>query len=368
MADADPQDPQPVAALEDRVDLALDDNPEMRAAAAGLMIAHYREEAEAGSTRALVSLGDLLKEQGDLAGARAAWQRVIESADVDWAGPAMTSLVNLLRDQDDADGLRDVYRAGLASGNPDALYALDAIGQHLAARGDIEGAHTAWQEAIEAGYEHADDLRELMDPQAGNPDDDIYPADLPAEFDPGHVIRAGVTVLERGLPALPATLSYQMAIPVAYWTADRCAVVLFLLFRRIGRGDRHPIALRVTYARGEQGWTPHGHAHGSLFDHDPIARPGDRREMDGQPLVTGGSSQARLQPPAGQPAVILTGRAGPEVTQIALIQDGREDRRPLESHFGAWVVCTERLTSFQVAGLAGDGTVLARVGWTGGSG
>jgi hypothetical protein len=53
------------------------------------------------------------------------------------------------------------------------------------------------------------------------------------------------------------------------------------------------------------------------------------------------------------------GRVGPAVTQIALIQDGHEDRRPLESHLGAWVICTEQASPFQVnihvptAGLAG---------------
>ena len=32
---------------------------------------------------------------------------------------------------------------------------------------------------------------------------------------------------------------------------------------------------------------------------------------------------------------------------------------PVQSHFGAWVVCAERLGPFQVTGLASDGTVLA---------
>jgi len=48
----------------------------------------------------------------------------------------------------------------------------------------------------------------------------------------------------------------------------------------------------------------------------------------------------------------------------ALIQDGHEDRRPLQSHFGAWVVCAERLGPFQVAGLASDGTPLATLDYS----
>ena len=41
-----------------------------------------------------------------------------------------------------------------------------------------------------------------------------------------------------------------------------------------------------------------------------------------------------------------------------MIQDGSEDRRPLESHFGAWVVCTEQPGEFEVAGLDQEGNVV----------
>ncbi len=37
-------------------------------------------------------------------------------------------------------------------------------------------------------------------------------------------------VLRRGLPPLPGKLTYQMSIPVAYWTASLRAVVFFLGF------------------------------------------------------------------------------------------------------------------------------------------
>jgi hypothetical protein len=59
----------------------------------------------------------------------------------------------------------------------------------------------------------------------------------------------------------------------------------------------------------------------------------------------------------------MAGRVAPEVKQIALIQDGQEDRRALESHFGAWVVCTEQPTPFVVTALAEDGSVLGSVSW-----
>jgi hypothetical protein len=67
------------------------------------------------------------------------------------------------------------------------------------------------------------------------------------------------------------------------------------------------------------------------------------------------------RPAPGEPAMVEHGRVGPAVTQIALIQDGHEDCRPLESHFGAWVVCTEQASPFQVAALDKNGTVLASI-------
>jgi hypothetical protein len=39
------------------------------------------------------------------------------------------------------------------------------------------------------------------------------------------------------------------------------------------------------------------------------------------------------------------------VKQIALIQDGHEDRRLLESHFGALAVCTDRAAPYRIDAL-----------------
>ena len=59
--------------------------------------------------------------------------------------------------------------------------------------------------------------------------------------------------------------------------------------------------------------------------------------------------------------MIVHGQAGPAVTHLALIQDGCEDHRPLESHFGAWVVCIEQASPFQVTALDASGTALASI-------
>jgi hypothetical protein len=70
---------------------------------------------------------------------------------------AFLNLVNLLRGHEDTDGLRAAYQAAAALDNPEALYALDQLGEVLRRQGDTAGAHGVWQQAIDAGYENAAD-------------------------------------------------------------------------------------------------------------------------------------------------------------------------------------------------------------------
>jgi len=330
-------------------------------------LALYRRAIETGnadsSGHASLMLADLLEDEGDTSGARSIWERLIDSGSEEVARPAFTELVNLLRKEDDVAGLHTLHQQGAETGNPDTLYALDVLGQVLNGHGDTEGAHAAWQQAIDAGYEFADDLRERISPSPepeDEPDDEAGLAGVPPEFDPRNTVRIGIDVLEHGLPALPETLSYRMALPVAYWQADQCAVVLILQFSRHGHGKPSPVAFQITYSRTPDGWTAPAHFHGTGFQHDPIASPGDRRDLGGRPLTIGGGSVATVVTP-GHPAVVAVGRAAPEVRYLAVVKDGREDRRPLDSHFGAWIVCTEQPGPFEIVAFDENGSVLARI-------
>ena len=210
-------------------------------------------------------------------------------------------------------------------------------------------------------------MRELMSPDPEpEPEARPYPPGLPPQFNPANMIRTGIDVLEHGLPPLPEVLTYDMAIPVAYWKAEQCAVVLVLTFSRHGHDDRHaPLAMKVQYSRGEDGgWVPPRYVVGGSFSHDPIRSPGSMRELDGNPMVYGSSSRAREVTP-GRPASVVSGRAAPEVKYLAVIKDGHEDRRPLESHFGAWVVCAEQPGPFDVVGRDASGVVLAVLEYSG---
>src|ERR1700730_480500 len=54
---------------------------------------------------------------------------------------------------------------------------------------------------------------------------------LPAQFDPAKTALTGIEVLRHGLPPLPAVLTRQMSVPVAFWTAAHSGVVLFLQYQ-----------------------------------------------------------------------------------------------------------------------------------------
>jgi tetratricopeptide (TPR) repeat protein len=331
--------------------------------------ASFEQAIESGNPswagHAMIGLGELLEEEGDAAGARAVYWRAVESRTSPWAAHAFTNLVNMLRWQDDADGLRAAHRRAVETANPDASYALAILGQILGERGDAEGARAVLQEAVAAGDEMAQevlaDMARKKKPERVPGWGDSEPADLPAEFDPRRMAETGIVVLEHGLPVLPEMLTHQMSVPIAYWKAERCAVVLFLAVPRFGEERGDPMVFMGMYSRDRDQWAAAPEPWlGTGFSSDPIARPGDLRDLDGRAIVTSGNCWSD-RPTPGNPAMIVHGRVGPAVAQLALIQDGHEDRRRLKSHFGAWVVCTEQASPFQVAALDESGSVLGSI-------
>jgi hypothetical protein len=161
--------------------------------------------------------------------------------------------------------------------------------------------------------------------------------------------RTGIAVLENGLPSLPEPLTHRMAIPMAYWAARETAVVLFLNFHR-HRRIWHPAALMATFTRQGGEWKPDTHWHGTSF-HDPFTDPGGLYGLAGRPITSSG----------GFGDIICHGTAAPAVKYLALIQDGHEDRRPLDNHFGAWVIRAEQPGQLAVAALDETGSTLAEI-------
>jgi hypothetical protein len=188
---------------------------------------------------------------------------------------------------------------------------------------------------------------------------------------------SGVAVLERGLPPLPGKLDRHMAVPMAHWIAGDKAVVLTLCFSRNRRTWR-PLALhtwnapaltatftpwhtwdataiRATFTRRNGAWEAADRRwHGTGF-HDPFRDPGDLRGLGGRALVYSGSAGGVSS------GTILHGVASADVAHLAIIQDGHEDRRPLDNHFGAWVIRTTKPGPFTVAAIDKNGSTIDQV-------
>jgi len=104
------------------------------------------------------NLGNLLHQQGDIAGARAAYQQAIDSGDHEWAPKAVTNLGVLLAEQGDPDGARVAFQRAIDSGHADqAQRAAGNLGLLLAEQGDPDGARAAYQRAIDS--DHTDHAR-----------------------------------------------------------------------------------------------------------------------------------------------------------------------------------------------------------------
>jgi hypothetical protein len=46
---------------------------------------------------------------------------------------------------------------------------------------------------------------------------------------------------------------------------------------------------------------------------------------------------------------------------IGLIRNGHEDRRPLQSNFGAWVICIDEPSPYRVTAYDNSGVMLADI-------
>ena len=118
---------------------------------AGTFKAEVRRPIGSEATSAL-ALGDLLSQQGDLEGARAAYQSAIDAGGPDTMPLAAMRLGDLLSRQGDLEGARAAYQSAIDAGGPDIMsLAAMRLGDLLSQQGDLEGARAAYQSAIDAG-------------------------------------------------------------------------------------------------------------------------------------------------------------------------------------------------------------------------
>ncbi len=185
---------------------------------------------------AAVNLGLLRKEQGDPAGAAAAWQLAIDSGHADYAPMAAVNLGGLRQEQGDPAGAEAAWQLAIDSGHADyAPMAAFNLGLLRQKQGDPAGAEAAFQLAIDSG--HADQVPKaaaglgLLRKEQGDP------AGAEAAFqlamDSGHADQAakaafnlGVLRQEQGDPA-GAEAAWQLAIDSGH--ADQAAKAAFNL-------------------------------------------------------------------------------------------------------------------------------------------
>lgn len=110
--------------------------------------------ASAPSVDSVFDLALRLDEEGDAAGARRAYERVIAAGAEDLVPAAAFGLAVLLQKQDDDIAARRAYEMAIESGHPRIVPAASlSLGSLLARMGDVAEARTALMRAAEAGHE-----------------------------------------------------------------------------------------------------------------------------------------------------------------------------------------------------------------------
>ena len=188
---------------------------------------------------ACVNLALVLKNTGDLEGARAAYQRAIDSHDPFAAPGAWHGLGVLLEEQGDADGARAAYQTAIDSGHQEhAPRAAHSLGILLKEQADADGARAAYQTAIDSGHqEYAPKAAFNLGQMLG-----------------GNIIR--LLLKEQG-DADGARAAYQTAIDSGHQEyAPKAAVYLGLLLQDQGDADGARAAYQTAIDSGHQEEAP----------------------------------------------------------------------------------------------------------------
>src|SRR5258707_5051519 len=148
---ANPDSKRARDALEEYLDDALHEDSGSEAALAEELAAYYLREFEVGNTQAMVDLGFLLRQRDDPQAARAAFQQAIDVGDTH----AQIDLASLLRgDLNDLAGARAALQQAISSADPDvAAEAMVELGYLLMlSQGDTAEAQAAFQQAIRTAH------------------------------------------------------------------------------------------------------------------------------------------------------------------------------------------------------------------------
>lgn len=192
----------------------------------------WRQAVDKGDSSAPFRLGILLEQQGDVKGARAAYQRAIDSGHAEWSPGAAVNLGALLVDQGDVEDAKAAYQRAIDSGHPEAApMAVFNLGLQLEEQGNLKGAKVAYQRAIDSGH---------------------------AVYAPGAAYNLGV-LLEKQSDVEGAKAAYQRAIDSGH--ADRAPWATFslgLLLVKQGDVEGAKVAYQRAIDSGHAEATPRG--------------------------------------------------------------------------------------------------------------
>jgi hypothetical protein len=157
-------------------------------------------------------------------------------------------------------------------------------------------------------------------------------------------------VLEDGLPTLPVHRS-SAPFPLAYWKTAQCATVLYLFYFRNREGMVQPSEISFQYRRAGDAWQPIQTPYfwmGTWNGHDTL--PDDPTYVGHFAIKKTGGSFFDDSAISGDPAIVLSGRHSPNVTETCLLQGARNQACPATGNFGAWTICTEDFDPIRIEG------------------
>jgi hypothetical protein len=175
----------------------------------------------------------------------------------------------------------------------------------------------------------------------------------PKSFDEDLMTEWSVWVLDNGLPPLPDGVDPGESVPVAQWVGPRFAAVLHIqwMWSEDHNDDSLSTETQVFVRRGQHWEIADGQGGSSWFD-PPFERP----SRVGPRTVAIGHEFCATEP--SRSCCAVDGFVGSDAAHIEVEDADGMTRRPVESPFGAVIVCSDGAGDATFRVLDGDGRVL----------
>ncbi len=167
------------------------------------------------------------------------------------------------------------------------------------------------------------------------------------------------SILENGVPSLPATLGDDEAVPVARWTGPRFGAVLFVEWSEEGNDAERYVSSEIyVFQRVEDGWESMNTGGGAGWFDPPFVRPSV--DADFAALVHVHSCAERADPTEGLRWSYTSayGYTGTAARTVEVEDDEGIVQREIESPLGVFIVVADGKRPAVVRVRRGDGGLL----------